>query len=141
MTHTKDIILERAYDKDGNLIGLKKVPTNRTFGEGSGNRNSDLNKIDPEGYISPLVIKAFSEYMLKHQFLADGTKRESDNWQKLFGDDHLKVCMKSATRHFLDWWLAHRGEDSREGIEDALGGIIFNAMGYWHKLLKDKTNK
>ena len=114
------------------------IMKNRTFSTGA-NRNDDKGKIEPEGYLSPLVIKAFSEYMLSHQTLEDGTKRPSDNWQKMFGDDHLQVCMDSAWRHFLDLWLSHRGYKSRGGTQEALGGLLFNIMAYWYKLLKEES--
>lgn len=98
-------------------------------------RDEDKEKIDPEGFLSPVVLKAFCEYMHGHRKQADGKLRESDNWQKGIPKD---VYMKSLWRHFLDLWLEHRGEKSREGVEDALCGILFNAMGYFHEYLKDK---
>lgn len=47
--------------------------------------------------------------------------------------------MKSGCRHFFDWWLEHRGHKSREGLENALCGLLFNTMGYLHEYLKDKS--
>jgi hypothetical protein len=44
--------------------------------------------------------------------------------------------MKSGWRHFFDWWKEHRGLRSRDGIEDAICALIFNAEGYLHELLK-----
>ena len=100
-------------------------------------RDSDDNKIDFEGFLSPLVLKKYGEYMNKHRVQADGQLRDSDNWQKHFGDDHYAVCMKSAWRHFHDLWMEHRGLKSREGIEDALMGLLFNIMAYADKYYKD----
>lgn len=110
---------------------------NRTFHTGA-NRNSEEGKIDYEGHISPLVIEAFGQYMHKHRFLEDGSMRDSDNWQKLFGEEHYSVCMKSLWRHFFDVWKEHRGHKSREGMNDALAGLMFNVMAYWHKYLLDE---
>ena len=106
----------------------------RTFPSGS-TRDDDREKIDPEGFLSPLVIQAFCEYMKKHRVQVDGKLRESDNWQRGMDQD---VYIKSLWRHFLDLWLEHRGGKSRDGIEDALCGVLFNAMGYLHEYLKDK---
>jgi len=104
-------------------------------------RDNEKQKIDPEGFINPLVIQAYCEYMHKHRIQAGNQLRDSDNWQKLFDDDHYAVCMKSLWRHFLDLWLFHRGFKGRETKEDALAGIMFNAMAYWYKLLINKNKK
>ena len=101
-------------------------------------RDADNDKLDYEAFFSPIVLKAFAEYMHKNRFQKDGSVRTGDNWQKGFGEEHLSVCMKSGTRHFMDWWLLHRGYDARENIDDALAGIMFNVMAYWFKILKDR---
>jgi hypothetical protein len=99
-------------------------------------RDIDSGKIDPEGYISPIVIKRFAEYMLKHQYQSDGKVRQSDNWQKGIGQE---IYMKSLWRHFLDLWLLHRKEDgSREDIENACCAIMFNVMGFLFEELRKK---
>lgn len=106
----------------------------RTFPSGS-TRDEDKEKIDPEGFLSPIVIQRYCEYMRKHRIQADGKLRESDNWQKGM---EKSVYMKSLWRHFLDLWLEHRGEKSRDGLEDAICGILFNAMGYLYEELKNE---
>jgi len=108
----------------------------REFESGS-TRDDDSEKLDPEGFLSPIVIQRYSQYLHKHRIQADGKLRDSDNWQKGMG---LSVYMKSGYRHFLDWWLDHRGYTSREGIEDALCGLIFNAMGYLFEILKNQPD-
>ncbi len=90
-------------------------------------RNDDSNQYDYEGFISPIVLKKYAEYMHKHRFQADGKVRTSDNWQKGMSRE---VYAKSMTRHFMDFWLEHRGFESREGMNDALMGLLFNVMGY-----------
>lgn len=105
--------------------------------EGGGTRDTEDGKIDPEGCLNPLVIKAFGEYMRRHQETANGL-RGSDNWQHLFGEDHLDICLKSAWRHFLDLWLEHRGYKSRDGIEEAIYGLMFNLNAYAYKIELDK---
>lgn len=104
----------------------------RTFDTGA-TRDTDEDKPDYEGYLSPLVIARYGEYMLKHQIQPDGTLRDSDNWQRGMP---LDAYMKSGWRHFLDWWSAHRGLPSREGLEEALCALMFNVMGYLHETLK-----
>lgn len=106
----------------------------RTFETGA-TRDTEEGKNDYEGFLSPLVLEAFGDYMTKHRIQADGNLRDSDNWQKGIPKS---AYMKSAWRHFLDLWKEHRGYSSREGIEEALGGLLFNIMGYWHELLKER---
>ena len=100
-------------------------------------RDTEQGKVDPEGFLHPLVIKAFCDYMHKHRTLPGGSLRDSDNWQKGFPRD---VLMKSAWRHFLDLWMEHRGFQSREGIDDALAGLMFNIQAYWLEVVKERLN-
>ena len=104
----------------------------RTFKTGA-TRDSDDTKLDFEGFLSPAALQAFAEYMHKHRKQADGKLRDSDNWQKGMPKD---VYIKSAYRHFIDWWCEHRGIKSREGLEDALCALLFNVQGYLFEVLK-----
>ena len=106
----------------------------RTFESGA-TRDTDEGKYDYEGFLSPLVLERYAQYMHKHRVQADGELRDSDNWQKGIPKD---AYIKSAFRHFMDWWKEHRGLKSREGIEDALMALLFNVMGYAHAILKEK---
>lgn len=108
----------------------------RKFDTGA-TRDTDQGKHDPEGFLSPLVIERFNEYMHKHRKQADGNLRASDNWQKGIPKD---AYMKSAWRHFLDWWKEHRGYESREGLQDALCALMFNVQGYLFEVLKEEHN-
>ncbi len=112
----------------------------RNFKSGA-TRNSDQDKYDYEGFICPLVMERFGEYMHKHRKQADGKLRDSDNWQNLFGDKHEDVCMKSAFRHFHSWWKAHRGYKTEESIEESICALIFNAQAYLHKKLKYENSR
>ena len=98
-------------------------------------RDQDETKLDFEGFLSPLVLKRFAEYMNKHRVQADGKLRASDNWQKGMPKESY---IKSGWRHFFDWWEEHRGIKSRENIEEAMCGLIFNVQGYLHEHLKQK---
>jgi len=101
-------------------------------------RNVDQDKFDYEGFLSPLVMDRFAEYMHKHRKQADGKLRDSDNWQKGIP---LKAYMKSAYRHFFDWWRQHRGLAGQDTLEDSLCALMFNTMGYLHEMLKAKLNE
>ena len=111
-------------------------PTIRQFATGA-TRDADTDKIDFEGFLSPLVIERFGQYMHAKRKLSDGSYRDSDNWQLGIP---LKDYMKSGFRHFRDWWRGHRGYPTTSGddIETELCALIFNASGYLHEVLKSK---
>jgi hypothetical protein len=113
--------------------------TARIFETGA-TRDTEEGKLDYEGFLSPLVLQRYAEYMNKHRVQSDGKLRASDNWQNLFGPHHYDVCLKSLLRHTMDVWLYHRKFEkaAREEIEDALCAILFNCMAYLFKLLKEK---
>tara|TARA_Y100000034_G_scaffold127292_1_gene179861 strand:- start:620 stop:949 length:330 start_codon:yes stop_codon:yes gene_type:complete len=106
----------------------------RTFDTGA-TRDDDETKHDYEGFLSPLVIERFGEYMTKHRIQSDGGIRDSDNWQKGIPQEQY---VKSMFRHFIDIWKEHRGYKTKDGIEEALCGEMFNVMGYLHEHLKRK---
>lgn len=108
----------------------------RKFASGA-YRNSDAGKLEYEGFLSPIVLQRFAEYMHQHRFLEDGTMRDSDNWQQGIPRD---VYMNSLWRHFMDLWLHHRNHNKNavEDIETALCAIMFNTMGYLYEVLKEK---
>jgi len=114
----------------------------RTF-DGGGIRDLDKDKFDIEGFLSPLNLHRYFQYMHEHRILPNGEERESDNWQALFGEKHLNVCLKSLLRHVHDLWLHHRGhkEKTTETLENSLCAIIFNASAYLFKLLLDKQKR
>ena len=113
-------------------------PTVRTFETGA-IRNLEHNKLDYEGFLSPLAVEAFAKYMHHHRKLPDGSMRSSDNWQKGMP---LDCYMKSAWRHFFDWWKLHRGLKATDEngnpvtIEEMLCALLFNVQGYLHELKK-----
>lgn len=113
----------------------KDTTTIRTFNTGA-NRNSDENKLDFEGFLSPLVLKSYAEYMHKNTLLEDGTRRDSDNWQKGIP---LDAYMKSMYRHFFDVWSRHRGLSTPEVQKQNLCGLLFNVMGMLHELIKEEA--
>jgi hypothetical protein len=123
------------------LFEVQEEPLLRQFTTGA-TRNLDNNKLDYEGFLSPLVIEAFAKYMHSHRLQADGTMRAADNWQKGIP---LDVYMKSGWRHFFDWWKLHRGVEAlspEDGHKidkvEALCALMFNVQGYLHELLKEQ---
>jgi hypothetical protein len=110
----------------------------RTWDSGA-TRDTAEEKYDYEGFLSPLVIERFAEYMHKNRLQSDGTLRASDNWQKGMPTE---VYMKSGWRHFFDWWMYHRHlkmHDDVPWVEEALCGLMFNVMGYLHEHLKKRS--
>jgi hypothetical protein len=115
----------------------------RRFASGA-TRDTDDGKLDYEGFLSPLVLRRFAEYMHKNRIQSDGSLRDSDNWQKGIPQD---VYMKSMWRHFMDVWTIHRrytvAHESGQAVdpegyelEEALCALLFNVQGYLHELLK-----
>jgi len=106
--------------------------------DGGATRDSAKGKLDYEGFLSPVALEIYAQYMDKHRVQSDGNLRDSDNWQSGFG---LSVVLKSAWRHLVSWWKIHRGIDvfdERDGslvtVQDAVCGVIFNAFCYLHEI-------
>jgi len=107
----------------------------RTFETGA-TRDDNDTKADYRGYLSPLVLKRFGEYMTKHRVQPDGAVRASDNWKKGIPQSEY---LSSALRHVIDVWLLHDGYDgvATQDIEEALCGLLFNVQGYLHSYLEE----
>lgn len=103
----------------------------RMFDTGA-TRGTAQNKLDYEAFLSPVVLRRYAQYLHKHRQQADGTLRSGDNWQRGIPKE---VYMKSALRHVMDWWLAHRREASVD-LEEALCATMFNTMGYLLAVLR-----
>ena len=102
-------------------------------------RDTGNTKPQYEGYLSPLVLWRFGQYMLKHQSQADGITRASDNWQKGMPRQWFADSMY---RHFMDILLYH--DDFPElmaetDIEDVLCAMLFNVQGYLHEVLLNRS--
>ena len=134
--------LRSAKDGDAIKIDEKKV---REFGSGA-TRDSEYGKLDYEGFISPIALERYAEYLNMHRVQSNGQLRSSDNWQKGMP---LTVYMKSMWRHFMDVWKLHRGYgpiyDRKTGSiitrDEALCAVIFNAFGQLHEILKHEFDE
>ncbi len=97
-------------------------------------RDTDEGKLQYEGFLSPLVIRRYAEFMHKHRVQSDGSLRDADNWQSGIP---LEVYADSGWRHFMDWWGWQRKcWNPKEGIEESLCALLFNVSGALHELLK-----
>lgn len=105
---------------------LKSIQDTRTF-EGGATRDTAEGKLDYEGFLSPVVLRRFAEYMHAYRTrnVPEGDElRASDNWQKGIPRD---VYMKSLLRHVMELWEQHRTWSVET---DTLCAIMFNVMGY-----------
>lgn len=98
-------------------------------------RDTVEGKLDYEGFLSPLVLECYAQYLHKHRTQSDGKLRDSDNWQRGIPKE---VYIKSGFRHFIDVWKQHRGFESQNVLEDSLMAVLFNIMGYAFEVLKEK---
>jgi hypothetical protein len=113
----------------------------RTFETGA-TRDTEEGKLDFEGFLSPLALEAFAEYMNENRLQRDGTRRDSDNWQKGIPKS---AYMKSMFRHFFAVWKLHRASLEaplspalENKLERDLAAMFFNVQGYLHELIKTK---
>lgn len=107
----------------------------RSFSTGA-TRDTDSDKLDFDGFLCPMVLERYAQYMNANRMMPDGSMRGSDNWKKGIPQD---VYRKSAWRHFFGFWKhCLRGEKSL-AIVDACG-ILFNVMGWMHEELKHEDN-
>jgi hypothetical protein len=98
-------------------------------------RSANEGKLDYRGFISPLAMKRFAEYMNRHRVQADGTIRASDNWKKGMPMDRYAESM---VRHAFEFWQEY--DLGRMGLvndpfamDEALCALVFNALGYLHE--------
>jgi hypothetical protein len=99
-------------------------------------RDQDANKLNFEGFEAAIVRQRYAEYMHKHRQQSDGSLRAADNWQAGFP---VQSCMESMARHFQDVCLEYDGYPSRDGLEDALCAVIFNAKAYLLAVLRERN--
>jgi len=134
--HIAEVVAKASQEYIATTHTRVPSPVVRTFNTGA-NRDTDTDKFDYEGFLSPLVLERYAAYMHKNRLLKDGSLRDSDNWQKGIPKN---VYMKSAWRHLMEWWRLHRSVVTPTGrplLEEAICGVLFNAMGYLHEVMRD----
>lgn len=110
--------------------------------ESGATRDTDEGKFDYEGFLHPVVLEMYAQYMHENRVQSDGEMRDSDNWQKGIP---RKQYMKSMWRHFHEVWKAHRagyaepcaGYDPTP-MHDALCALMFNVMGYLYEMTQNR---
>lgn len=110
----------------------------RTFGTGA-TRNDDSKKNDYRGFISPLAVREYGNYMTEHRTQKDGTVRASDNWKK--GISRL-AYLSSLLRHTEDIHLIMEGHTAINPdtgqvvtLKEALSAAFFNVQGLLHEVV------
>lgn len=129
--------------KEKNMSLNKEIENMRKFASGA-TRDTNIGKLDFEGFFSPIVLERYAQYLHKHRVQSDGKLRDADNWQKGIP---IETYMKSKVRHLIYTWLLHRGfpaiddKGNEVDLEDSLCAEIFNSMGMLFELLKEKQNE
>lgn len=109
----------------------------RTFETGA-NRDTNTNKVDYMGHISPLVTHRYGQYMNECRNLPDGTRRAADNWK---AGMPVPVWLESLVRHMEDVKLIADGYSdvaTTPDMEKALCAVLFNAQGLLYQILVEK---
>jgi len=104
-------------------------------------RDDNDTKLNFCGALSPIALCRYVEYIGENRHQADGNVRDWDNWKKGIPE---KAYIEGNARHFVDTWLQFEGYaplDPKHDIEESLCGIIFNAFGHLHEILKAKLEE
>jgi hypothetical protein len=86
---------------------------------GGATRTDSSIRDDPEGYLSPLVVQRYCEYMTLHRLQSDGEVRASDNWQN---GDYGMVFLAAAD------------------AEEDLCALLFNVNVMLHYIIKERLD-
>lgn len=119
---------------------MKDDGTLRTFSTGA-TRDTAEGKLEPWGFSSALVEKAFCEYMNGHRTQSDGNLRNSDNWKRGIPVD---AYWHSLSRHVLDLrlqWEGYPGSARSADMIESLCAIRFNVDGLLHELLRKELGR
>jgi hypothetical protein len=111
--------------------------------ESGATRDTDKEKLNYIKALCPLVLQRYLQYLNKHRLQSDGSLRDFDNWKKGI---NKQAYLESMARHLLAVWLLHENYSAHDNhgpvtIEDSLCGVIFNAMGFLHEILKMAKKK
>ena len=93
--------------------------------------------------LSPIVLEEYVKYLGKHRTQSDGTQRDWDNWKSGIPKE---IYLEGEDRHHRAVWKLLQGYPAFDNhgpvtLEDSLCGVIFNAMGMLHEILKNKEKK
>lgn len=130
------------YIEINGVVNMKDDSKIRVFSSGS-TRDTNIGKLSYVKALSPIVLQRYVSYLDKHRVQSDGNLRAFDNWKQGIDEG---TYLDSLGRHFVVAWLLYDGFPASDNhgpvtLEDALCGIIFNASGWLHEILKDKEKK
>lgn len=122
------------HDEKKAILTEMRTAEIRTFDTGA-TRSALGNKLEYDGYLNPLVLKRFAEYMKKHQTQENGEQRAADNWQR---NIPMKDLHDSKKRHDMDVWLYVKGypEEATETLEESLCAAIFGNMAMLKQVME-----
>lgn len=102
---------------------------------GGATRDDGEGKPEFASCLSPIVLRRFGKFMLRHNIQADGKKRTMDNWKSGMPRE---VYLESLFRHFIDVWQSVAEDTSelrQDQLEDALCSMFFNVQGLLQEVL------
>lgn len=130
--HMPVTLVDTDIDLNAVIVQARKT---RLFDTGA-TRDTDDNKLDYEGFISPVVLEAYAKYMHECRLknIPPGQElRSSDNWQKGIPKEQY---IKSLIRHVFEAWKQWRTGKTRPIPRHVLCAIMFNVMGYLFEDIK-----
>jgi len=112
----------------------------RQFDSGA-TRDTNVNKPSYVKALSPITLQYYVDYLSRHRLQSDGNLRDWDNWKNGIPQD---VYLDGLGRHFWAVWLLCHNFPASDNhgpvtLKDSLCGVIFNAQGMLHELLKNQT--
>ena len=109
----------------------------RKFDTGA-TRDTVEGKLNYVKTLSPIVMQRYVEYIGKHRTQSDGSQRDWDNWKSGIPQE---IYLEGQDRHHRAVWKLLHGFSAFDNhgpvtLEDSLCGVLFNAMGMLHEILK-----
>lgn len=130
------IVVTRDYSRTEQMDPAVEPQVSIRVFETGATRDQNQDKLDYSGFLSPLALQRFAQYMHKHRRQADGSMRASDNWKKGIP---IAAYKESMIRHVVEWWKLYEQNWSMEHsdeLEELACAILFNVQGFLHESAK-----
>lgn len=119
----------------------EKEPTQIQQFESGATRDGDITKLSYVKALSPIVLQYYVDYIGRHRLQSNGNLRDWDNWKKGITQERY---LDGLGRHNIAVWLLCQGFPANDNhgpvtLKDSLCGVIFNAQGILHEILKKKS--